>query len=48
MSMCNDYFYEFRESKSLLPVSVQNIFITKKKLKNIWDRKGIVEPTGFA
>ena len=46
--MSNDYFYNYRENRSIIPKFVSNIFASKKKLKNIWDKINVRQPTGYA
>ncbi len=48
ISMVNGFYYNNRESRSLIPNKIQNIFINKKKLITIWDDMKVVQPTGYA
>jgi hypothetical protein len=47
ISMVNDFFYKNRENRSVIPNLVRNFFISKRKLKNLWDRLDIRQPTGY-
>lgn len=47
ITMVNDFFYNYRESRSHIPNRIKNIFISKKKLKSLWDRMDVRQPTGY-
>lgn len=47
LDLSNDLFYNYRETRSIIPRAVSNVWTARNKLKNIWFYMNISVPSGF-
>lgn len=47
LDTANELFYNYRETRSIIPRAVSNLWTTKYKLRNIWYYMAIDTPSGF-
>ena len=48
LNICNELYFNYRETRSIIPRTLSNLWTTKTKLRNIWHYMGIESPSGFS